>query len=158
MILKIIGCAVAVATSVIAAGSIVSAEKRRTAQLYALARLTEHIGRQIENFSTPISEILRTADPSLLHECGSSSPATVSFGDFIKGCDLALSEEEKRTLFAFSAELGRGFKDEQVKSCTLCSAQLRALADSAAEQLPKKRKVTYTLFVCSALALVIILA
>ena len=156
--LKIIGSAVAVAASVIAAGSVVSAEKRRTAQLYALARLTEHIGRQIENFSTPVSEILKTADLSLLRECGSSSPATESFVDFLNSCDLALSEEEKRTLFTFSAELGRRFRDEQVKSCAIFSAKLYEIANSAAQQLPKKRKVTYTLFVCSALALVIILA
>ena len=158
MILKIIGSAVAVASSIIAAGSIVSAEKRRTAQLYALARLTEHIGRQIENFSTPVHQILKNADPSLLHECGSSSPATENFGDFINSCDLALNEEEKRTLSAFSAELGRRFRDEQVKSCALCSAQLYEMANTVAQQLPKKQKVTYTLFVCSALALVIILA
>ncbi len=157
MILKIMGCFVAVSASIIAAGAIVSAEKRRVAQLLAFASLTERLGRQIENFSTPVPEILKSTDPALLHACGSSAPDTESFVRFLDSCDLAVNEEEKRTLFTFAAELGRRFRSEQVKSCALCSEQLSQFANDAQILFPKKRKMTYTLLICSALALVIIL-
>lgn len=157
MIFKILGCAVAVASSVIAAGAVVSAEKRRVSQLLGFTALTERIGLQIDNFSTPVSEILKSTDPALLCQCGAQDPVTESFAAFLDGCDLALNEEEKRTLFAFAADLGRRFRGEQVKSCALCSKQLADFANDAQILFPKKRKMTYTLFICAALALVIIL-
>ncbi len=157
MIFKIMGSAVALAGAVLSAGAVVSAEKRRAEQLSAFASLTELMGRRIEAFSSSVSEILSSADPSLLSGCGSSDPDSRDFGKFLEGCELALSDREKRMLFAFSGELGRKFKDEQVRSCAYYSAELRELAREASEQLPKKRKLTYTLFVCAALALIIIL-
>ncbi len=157
MIFKILGGAVAVAASVLAAGAVASAEKRRASQLYSFARLIEHLGRQIDSFNTPVGEIMKGIDPSLLRGCGSNGEFLGGFDSFLKSCDLALTEEEKRTLFSFSSELGHKFKDEQVKSCALYAAKFSELANDAAILLPKKRKVTYTMFICAALALIIIL-
>ncbi len=157
MILKILGCSVALSASIIAAGAVVSAEKRRVSQLLAFTALCERMGRQIENFSTPVSEILKSTDPVLLRSCGAVNPDTKSFGAFLDSCDLALNEEEKRTLFAFASDVGRRFQGDQVKSCALCSKQLSEFANDAQILFPKKRKMTYTLFICAALALVIIL-
>lgn len=157
MIFKILGCTVAVAASVIAAGAVVSAEKRRVTQLLAFASLTDRIGRLIDDFSTPVSEILKSADPDLLRSCGAQSPVTESFAAFLDSCDLALNEEEKRVLFTFAADLGKRFRSEQVKVCTHCSGQLADFANDAHILFPKKRKMIYTLFICAALALVVIL-
>lgn len=157
MILKIMGCFAAVAASVVAAGAIVSAERRRVSQLMAFSALTERLGQQIENFSSPVSNILKSTDPDLLISCGAADPDTENFVKFLNSCDLALNEEEKRVLFTFGAELGRYFRSDQVKACALCSKQLSEFANDAQILFPKKRKMTYTLLICSALALVIIL-
>ena len=157
MILKIMGCFTAVAASIIAAGAIVSAEKRRLSQLFSFASLIGRIGQQIESFKTPVCEILKSTDPALLRSCGATMPDTENFIGFLNSCDLALNEEEKRTLFTFGADLGRHFQGDQVRSCALCSKQLSDFANDAQILFPKKRKMTYTLLICSALALVIIL-
>ena len=157
MIFKILGCTVAIAASVVAAGAVVSAEKRRVSQLQGFTALVERIGQQIENFNTPVSQILKSTDPALLHQCGAQSPVTESLTAFLDSCDLTLSEEEKRALFAFAADLGRRFRSEQIRSCELCSKLLADFANDAQILFPNKRKVTYTLFICAALALVIIL-
>ena len=157
MIFKILGCTVALAASVLAAGAVVSAEKRRVSQLQGFTALVERIGQQIENFNTPVSQILKSTDPALLHQCGAQSPVTESLAAFLDSCDLALSEEEKRVLFTFAADLGRRFRSEQIRSCVLCSKLLADFANDAQILFPNKRKVTYTLFICAALALVIIL-
>ncbi|MBO5903882.1 MAG: hypothetical protein J6Q64_00735 [Clostridia bacterium] len=157
MIFKILGCTVAIAASVIAAGAVVSAEKRRVSQLQGFTDLVERIGQQIENFNTPVSQILKSTDPALLHQCGAQSPVTESLAAFLDSCDLTLSEEEKRVLFTFAADLGRRFRSEQIRSCVLCSKLLSDFANDAQILFPNKRKVTYTLFICAALALVIIL-
>ena len=157
VILKILGSAVAVAASVIAAGAAVSGEKRRLTQLQAFTSVVRRLGQQIEGFSSPVPEILKKTDPALLCACGAQVPDTKSFASFLDSCDLALSTQEKSVLFDFAADLGRKFRDEQVRSCTLCADRLDELSKNAELQLPKRRKVTYTLFICSALALVIIL-
>ena len=157
VILKIMGSFVAIAASIIAAGAIVSAEKRRVSQLLAFTALTERLGQQIENFNTPVADILKSTDPTLLRSCGAITPNTESFLKFLDGCDLALNEEEKRALFTFGADLGRYFRSDQIKACSLCSSQLADFANDAQILFPKKRKMTYTLLICSALALVIIL-
>ena len=157
MIFKIMGSAVAVAASVIAAGAVVSGEKRRLAQLRAFAALVRRLGQQIDGFNTPVPEILRKTDPTLLCACGARVPDTKSFAAFLGSCDLALSTQEKTVLLDFAADLGRKFRDEQIKSCNLCADKLDELTRAAELQLPKRRKVTYTLFICSALALIIIL-
>ena len=157
MIFKILGCTVAIAASVVAAGAVVSAEKRRVSQLQGFTALVERIGQQIENFNTPVSQILKSTDPALLHQCGAQSPVTESLAAFLDSCDLTLSEEEKRVLFTFAADLGRRFRSEQIRSCVLCSKLLADFANDAQILFPNKRKVTYTLFICAALALVIIL-
>ena len=157
MIFKILGCSVALAASVLAAGAVVSAEKRRVSQLRGFTDLIERIGQQIENFNTPVSQILKSTDPALLHQCGAQSPVTESLAAFLDSCDLTLSEEEKRVLFTFAADLGRRFRSEQTKSCALCSKLLADFTNDAQILFPKKRKMTYTLFICAALALVIIL-
>ena len=157
MIFKILGCTVALAASVLAAGAVVSAEKRRVSQLQGFTALVERIGQQIENFNTPVSQILKSTDPALLHQCGAQSPVTESLAAFLDSCDLTLSEEEKRVLFTFAADLGRRFRSDQIRSCVLCSKLLADFANDAQILFPNKRKVTYTLFICAALALVIIL-
>lgn len=153
---KIMGAGCLCVASFIASLIINSAEKKRVERLGAFSKLIKQIGAQIESFNLPIAEIFARIDSSIFLECGYlRAEKATDFTSFLHGCP-EFEGETKRLLQDFSAELGRSYRDEQIKLCSYYGAQLEALFQKSFYEMPKKRRMTTTLCICAALALTIL--
>lgn len=127
-------------------------------QTEGFEELVRYLRSEIDAFSMPIPAALGRCPPEILEKCGyrnaSACPTSL--------CELlsATSEEsgETRKIMArFCAELGRGYKQEQLVLCDATLDELRAHRSRLACELPAKQRLGGTLSVCGALALVILL-
>ena len=122
----------------------------------ALLRLT---GNQIDCFSLPVPEILARCDGNLLRRLGWSGDAPpADFRALVRSdASEGLTMEGKRIAVGFSEEIGKGYRQEQLRACDYSIGLFSAERDRLLSQLPQKRKRDITLCMAAALGTVILL-
>jgi len=122
----------------------------------ALLRLTKN---QIDCFSLPVPEILARCEPSLLTRIGwEGETPPPDFGAITASDAIGmLSMEGRRIACAFSEEIGKGYRQEQLRTCDYSIGLFSAERDRLLSELPKKRKRDTTLCMAAALGTVILL-
>lgn len=122
----------------------------------ALLRLTKN---RIDCFSLPVPEILARCEANLLRRLGWSEKTPPA--DFRALVDSDASEgltmEGRRIAHGFSEEIGKGYRQEQLRACDDSIGLFSAERDRLLSQLPKKRKRDITLCMAAALGTVILL-
>lgn len=121
----------------------------------ALLRLTKN---QIDCFSLPVPEILSRCEPSLLARIGWEGEAPQGFVEITESDAVSmLSMEGKRIARGFSEEIGKGYRQEQLRACDYSIGLFSAERDRLLSELPKKRKRDITLCMAAAIGTVILL-
>lgn len=151
--MKITGAALMLCAAVLCALAVTVSEKKRIEQLEAFSALVSLILFQIENYSRTLPEILAASDKNILKRCGIENG---KIPDFENG-DLLIGENERRILGAFFGNLGRHCKSDEIKFCRACISELGTFMDKRKSEYPKKRKMSFTLCVSAALAVIIIM-
>ncbi len=158
MIYRILGFILLVLSAVFFAFVMSNNEKKRILQLSVFCDTIKEITRKIESFNMPIEEIMLELDPRSFLALGyKKSDTPRSFEALIDNSSLLLGRREKELLFAFSGGLGKKYREEQISFCNYYYKELSDIHLSSVEDFPKKRKLYYTLFICGALALVILM-
>ncbi len=158
MIYRILGFILLVLSAVFFAFIMSNGEKKRIIQLSVLCEALKEITRKIESFNMPVEEIMLEFDPRLFLALGyRKSDMPRSFEDLLCESSLLLGRREKELLFAFSGGLGKKYREEQISFCNYYYKELSDIHISSKEDFPKKQKLYYTLFICGALALVILM-
>lgn len=106
----------------------------------------------------PIPTALGRCPSEILKKCGyqDASVSPTSLCELLSATDEE-SEETRKIMARFCAELGRGYKQEQLALCDATLKGLEAHRSRLAGELPAKQRLGGTLSVCGALALVILL-
>lgn len=155
MTYKIIGAVMIIISAVCACSAVIVIEKKHLEQLKALLSLVTLIEVQIDNFNLPIPEILKKADRNLLVRCGFEENEVPNLTSLRLKKDLLLDAKEKKELFEFTDTLGHAYKDGQIASCRHCRTELEKLCTERKNNFSKKTRLTLTLGICAALALII---
>ncbi len=142
-------------------------ERKRLLVLDGYISLIRYIKGQIDCYAMPMSDIMATADPTLLDTCAgrgrqyapAPSDMTVwrSLPDMIQESRLYLEPESERLLQMFAAELGHTYRAEQVMRCEhyiqALGEERRKLADTA----PLRVRMNSALCFCCALGVAVLL-
>ena len=115
------------------------------------------IRTQVECFSLPISRILSGCDPSLLIRCGYGYREPPDGLESLWRCCEIRDGETDGLISDFVREFGKGYREEQLRSCDYYVGLLSARRDALASQLPARKRVSSTLWISGALATVILL-
>ena len=125
-------------------------------QVEGLLALIRTIRLQVECFAMPLSAILARCDERLLRQCGyHGSLPPADFSVLLEGCRIA-DPAAAEILCSFGAEFGRGYREEQAKSCEYTLSLLEERRQALSERLPVQKKLYSTLCVSGAMALMIL--
>lgn len=112
-------------------------EKARCRQARAFLALLQHIRRQIECFSLPVSQILQQLDTALLLDCGvRERPSDLT--SLLQGCTLLLPAKGCALLQEFAAMLGKGYRAEQLRCCSYYEAELAPICEALERDLQRR--------------------
>jgi len=94
-------------------------ERRRCRQAEGFLALVSLLRSQIDCFSIPIGGILKKCDPRILRDCGLDDGEDLTdMPSLLSACHLLLPEEECALLADFARQLGGGYREEQLRSCS----------------------------------------
>lgn len=127
----------------------------RTRGLLALVRFVRNC---VSMYSMSVSEILKKCSPELLRLCGypSDAPLPTGFAELLAGCEIP--DKESRAAFAdFAESFGNAYRSEEILRCEECIEKLRKREMSLSSALPSKKKIIFSVSLCSALSLLILL-
>ena len=147
----------------LSAGALVSRllicfEKRRVLQAEGYLALLRFLRWQIDALAKPLPQILAACDGDVLLACGwqkEAPPETLT--TLLEGSALYLSDEVCALLHTFAQELGKGYRDEQLRGCDYHLARLSPYCDALRKDLPKKERIALFLPIAAALALILLL-
>ena len=119
-------------------------ERRRYLQAEGFLALLRTVRLDIDCFSMPVDRILRQCDPRLLVACGVTQPAA-DMRALLDRARLYLPEEFCRLLWDFAAQLGTGYRADQLRCCDYYLARLEPFCDQMRAELPKREKMAFLL-------------
>ncbi len=154
---RIIGAAMLVLSGVAGAYYMNRAASAALSQVEAHLSFLRYVRLQVECFALPVSEILRKCDRELLVACGYERDLVPrNLEELFAGIEHWDPVCES-TMRGFSVEFGKGYREEQVRSCEYHAELLEERREALSARLPERKKLYSTLCVTSALAMVIIL-
>lgn len=155
MVYKVIGALLILVSAGCACTAVIVIEKKHLEQLGAVLALIAFIETQIDNFNLPVPEILKRADKKLLSVCGFDENDLLSFDTLKESSDLLLDGKEKAVLFEFADTLGHAYRENQLASCRYARGELQKMYTERKNNFSGKTRLTLTVGICAALALII---
>ncbi|MBQ8331486.1 MAG: hypothetical protein IJX94_03185 [Clostridia bacterium] len=126
-------------------------------QAEAWLAFLRYVKLRVECFSLPAPTILKQCDISLLRACGYTGELPPkSFLELSEGCHWE-NEETKQIAELFAKEFGRGYREEQLRSCEYYFSILNDHKNTLEKQGPIRKKLRTTLCISCAVAIVILL-
>lgn len=142
-----------------AIGQLLSSEAERSLTCArSLCELLRYTREMIDSFSMSGTQILQRCEESLLARCGySKSERPTCFLDLSEGCEIG--DVECAKIFCdFCRNFGKGYRDEQLRSCERCLDRLGTRAEQLHGEVAAKKKIIVVSVLSEALMLAIILA
>ena len=160
MIYKIIGSLAVLVSAAMLAARTSSAMREGVAQTEAFILLVRRVREEISCFRTPRERILAAHSSEVLLRAGIDLSGTG--GDLYAALlaarpRLYIEGEAYRALLAFSSRLGEGYAEEELARCDLCLFALDRSLEEGRLRLPRAAKLSRTLALGSALAVIILL-
>ncbi len=145
-------------------------EHRRLQVLDGYIALIYYIKGQIDCYALPIAEILARVDPAVLSACLGQpsgkqmvappiriSPSEPPLSALVRESRLYLEPECDRLLSAFAGEFGQTFRADQVSRCDHYIGELSEHRRRLVDALPARTRVSSTLCLATAAAMVVLL-
>ena len=138
-------------------------EREKIKQAESFILLIKFIKKQIDCFCLPLYEIIARADTQILKDCGfryskvTNMPPDSSFEWFIENCCFYIDKEATDLIEKFSSELGRSYRDDQLKSCDYYISGLVEYKEKLIAELPRKRKLRCTMCVGASLSFILLM-
>ena len=156
MLIKVIGSALLALAGAVSAISICRYHRRRLDTLDGFISLIHYIKGQVDCYALPIGEILSRLPAEIFYDCNCPEGAD-SIDEIVAECRIYLEEESLRLVEAFASEFGSTFREEQLRRCDHYISSLGAERRVLAEDVIKRSRVGSALWVCSSLAILILL-
>ena len=154
--MKIIGALVIIFSSVMIAMNQAEKIDDSLRCVSALRALFEHTKNMIECYSLPVGEILRRFDSEYLLEIGYSREAPRNFLELAEGASISDSEA-RELLLSFSRDFGVSYRQDELARCSLYLEKMRAREQKLSKESARRKRVIYTVALCAALAIVILI-
>ncbi len=154
---KIVGALVLVLSGVGGAYYMNQSANAALAQIEGWIAFLRYVRMQVECFSLPISDILKRCDPALLLACGYEDETTPKTPEELLSGVTIRDGASEGILRGFFDEFGKGYREEQVRSCDYHATLLGERREALAARLPERKKLHTTLCVAGALAVVVLL-
>ena len=120
-----------------ASALLVRFEKKRARQAEGFLSLLRFIRMQIDCFSAPIGRILSKIDEKTRKDCELPENAP-DFPRLLEGTSLFVPPEMQTLLEQFSKDLGKGYREDQLRTCDYYIAQLRLHCEKIRAELSKR--------------------
>jgi len=156
LIFKLLGTGILLGLAFFSSFRKINLEKKQLSSLNAWISLLYYIRGQIDCFSLPLCEILARVDPSILNELGYVD-GDVTLATLLEASTPCVPQESLFTLRACLSELGKSYREEQVKRCDYYLKQLEKQRDERKTALPSRAKLSVTLNLCLGLGASILL-
>lgn len=134
---KIAGVTLLFASAFFAGTLLARFEKKRARQAEGFLTLLRHIRMQIDYFSSPVSHILASIDKKTREDC-ELPQAAPDFPALLAGTSLYLPNEMKELLEQFSNDLGKGYREDQLRTCDYYIAQFSKHCEKIRAELSKR--------------------
>lgn len=154
--LKLIGCLLILAAGGAGAVFCIRVERRRLEVLDGWIDLIALVRSRIDCYLMPRDEILASLDAEQLRRCGGAFPCP-SFPALFHASERYLSPEGRRVVGSFTAGIGDGYREEQVRACDYDLDALREIRKKTAAELPSRIRVRAALCLTAALGAAILL-
>lgn len=156
--LKLLGC---VLVAAFCCGAAVETRRRdaaKMARIDGFLRLVAFARSEVDCFLTPQGRILERCGSEMLSECGWYSAAPPrDLTSLVRQSRQELDGGAYRVLLPFAAAFGRGFREEQLKMCDDCAAELDSIRRELEGDLPRRRRAFLSVVICAAAAAALIL-
>lgn len=132
----------------------------RQMRLECFLLLIRFIESEISCYQTPLDDIYRKFEGEALEKCGFLAVLRErGMREALKECRSALcfSDEEYRLLELFACELGKSYREEQLRGCEYYRRMLENYCHEGRQELPARLKLCRSLTVTGGLLLVLLL-
>ncbi len=132
----------------------------RQRRLECFLQLMRQIENEISCFQTPLDDIYRRFEGEALEACGFLSCLREKGMEAAlreKRAALSFSDEEWELLVAFSGELGKSYREEQLRGCDYYRRMLENYCREGRAELPSRLKLCRSLSITGGLLAVIVL-
>ena len=157
MYVKVFGILLLLLSALFGALFSVSKERKRIEFLRSFAELLGEIYRQIEMLDLPLDEILLRTPEKLTAICKNAVGEKLTLESVALAAADMLDKKETELINGFVSDIGRGYREEQLRICRYYTASLGDILSERERDYPKKRKLAFTLSFCLALGLIILL-
>ncbi len=119
--------------------------------------LIRYIRTQIDLYALPIDEILKRCDDELILRCGGDAfERARDISELFSGASVRDKAAQKE-IEEFCSDFGRNYREEQLKRCDASISALDARREALRGDVQNKKKMSYTLSLSAAAALIILL-
>ena len=131
-------------------------ESSALAQTEGFIAFIRFVKGKIERFSMPLPQILAECSSDVYSACGYGGDIPLCVSELLKGCRVCAGAAHK--IFSqFSSEVGKGYRDEQIRVCDYYLSLLDDRRRTLSAALPNRKKRNSTLLLSGALAVAILL-
>ncbi len=165
--MKLLGAGIVLSLSFYIGFAMAGWEYRRVGELQAFCRLLAHIKECIEDLQLPLSVIFSGYEDAVLEKNGflprlrAQMTAEDVMGTVLREMQkerrLVLTDSDTAELLAFSAELGKGDSEREIRRCEYYSKRLLHILETAQGQAPGRARVCRTISVSTGILCVLLL-
>ena len=152
--IRIVGGGALLLASALAASHVISLEKKKIEQLETFISLIRHTRERIDSYSMPLEKILKE-EKELIVKLGIDKDVP-DFSSLLSGCEIICGEESKKILIGFAEELGKGYREREVKLCDTALSGLETIKRRIESEFPSKKR--RTIAICFAIGGAIIIS
>lgn len=156
MPVRLAGCILILAAGVAASVILRREATARLAQLEGFIALLRYIRACISSYNTPIYGILASCDTDILRQCGvCGEPRDIE--SLMESLSPKPEGEIASVLASFASEIGRGFREEQLRALDYHISRLESLRGPMSDATEKKKRLVTALCLSGAGAVAILL-
>ena len=155
--LKIIGSLIILFSSLLIAKGITREIEDTLRKISAVRSILEYTKRQIGCYALSVSEILKGLDKELLRDCGyQKNTPPRDFFELFSAIEIKDGEIES-ALGSFANGFGKAYRNDELAFCTLYVERVRSREQKLLKDFAKRKRVIYTVALCTALGAIVLL-
>lgn len=156
-LIKIIGALTVIVSAAVIARELTLRVDSSVRYVSALRSLLEHTKNMVDCYSLPASEILRRTDKDIFADCGyKNSTLPRDFCELLQG--ISAEDGEAFDIFSsFARDFGKSYRADEASRCALYLEKMRSREQKLIKDSAKRKKVIFTISLCFALAVIILM-
>ena len=155
LVMKTAGALLLFVSALLTSRRYAEGERGRLRDLESLMEFVRYVRTQIDCFLLPIDQITRDYKPREVSEL-TAILQKFPFPESIEKLRAHIHQEEYGVLETFANSLGRGYRDEQIKLCTLCLDGLEEIRTRQKKDIQSKIKMVRSFCLLGSLMVILL--